>query len=359
MVVRASDGPRRTHALPAALAVWCLFGSTPANAADRVVIQKPGSTGKVVIEGRIEDFSAAGLELKPAAGGPIQRFSTAEVLDFETPLTAGQTRGLELWNAGEIAEAADQFELALKQEQRLWMRREILAELVRCAVRRGDFAAAGSRFQAIWKSDPGTRHLRVIPLLWGAEPVDSRARDAARGWMNGGNEVARLIGASLLLQDAEWERPAQVVLKELARASAGDLGALATWQSRRRDATDGKLNPGELAFWERDLKDLPADLQAGPCYLLGLAFAARHDYELAAAYWMRLPVLCDYDYVLTARATLEAGRALSRIGQKAEAERVFQETATRFAGTTSAREARDLLTSRAPSPVSSSSRDQD
>ncbi|MCY2963940.1 MAG: hypothetical protein NT069_09895 [Planctomycetota bacterium] len=317
-----------------------------ARAEDKVVLRKPGSIGRVTVTGQIVEFSGKGLDLKPTGGGSFQHYPADEVIDIETDRLPSHERGLKLWQEEDVDGAVEQFELALKQEPRAWGRREILAELIRCAVRRSDYASAGVRFLALYKSDPETRHLRVIPLIWVNESISETALTSARGWLNGANDAARLIGASLLFQDRELGRSAQSTLRDLAKNGPDTLRPLAQWQLRRDEAFSGRVVPGELVYWEHSINSLPADLQGGPSYLLAEAASRRHDHELAAAYWTRLPVLCDYDYRLAARATFEAGRALAKIGQSQEAETMFRETVERFPGTSSAREAEDQLRAR-------------
>jgi TolA-binding protein len=99
----------------------------------------------------------------------------------------------------------------------------------------------------------------------------------------------------------------------------------------------------QTAQWQRRIDELPEELRAGPSYLLGRAYAMRHDYELAAATLLWLPLMDDHDFRLAARACLEAGAALEKIGQRAEARTLFQEVTDRFADTSSADEARALL----------------
>src|SRR5690606_39665800 len=58
---------------------------------------------------------------------------------------------LPIWGLAEFGrhhyvEAEAAFDEALRVENRRWVRRDLAAMLVRCAVRRGDYATAGTRF---------------------------------------------------------------------------------------------------------------------------------------------------------------------------------------------------------------------
>jgi tetratricopeptide (TPR) repeat protein len=244
---------------------------------------------------------------------------------------------------GQVDEAIRELETAVKKESRTWVRREILAAIVKCGLRRGDYVLAGSRFLALVKNDPTTRHFRTIPLVWAPETIPRDARAEARVWLNGQVEAGRLIGASLLYDDAESGLEARGVLKTLASSTDARVRSLAQMQAWRAEVFGG--NPGKLqaAQWQRRIDELPEDLRAGPSYLLGRAYAMRHDYELAAATLLWLPLMDDHDFRLAARACLEAGAALEKIGQHAEARTLFQEVTDRFADTPYADEAKALL----------------
>jgi TolA-binding protein len=114
-------------------------------------------------------------------------------------------------------------------------------------------------------------------------------------------------------------------------------------QAWREVAFTGEREREQIKRWQERIDELPEDLRAGPNYLLGRAWAGRHDYEQAAAALLWLPLVDDHDFRLAARACLEAALALDRIGQHAESQTLLQEVATRFADTPFADEARALL----------------
>ena len=91
-------------------------------------------------------------------------------------------------------------------------------------------------------------------------------------------------------------------------------------------------------------------MRAGPAFLLGRAYAARHDYELAAATFLWLPLVDDHDFRLSARACFEAAVTMSKIGQQAESLRLYRETVQRYGETPSAAEAQRRLKAAAEPP---------
>jgi len=309
-------------------------------AEDRVVLQRANLSARVTITGIIEDYTGAEISIRTEAGEPLRTYPSAEVIEIQTAQTDSQTRGLRLLADGHSEEAVREFDQALKQEPRIWVRREILAALVRCGLRQGDWVAAGTRFLALVKSDPKTRHFSLMPLIWAPETISRDARGAARLWLDGATEPARLIGASLLYDDAEWGKEARSALKPLSSSADSRVRSLAQMQAWREEALRGSPGVRQTAQWQRRVDELPEELRAGPSFLLGRAYAALRDYEMAAAAYLWLPLVDDHDFRLAARACLDAGRALEAIGQTIEAHTLFLEVSERFADTPFAAEAR-------------------
>ena len=329
------------------LSICAAFGvmaaATCAAAQDKVILQRPNLSSRMAISGFVVDYTGIEVSIRTDSGEPVRTFPSAEVVEIQTSQTEAQTTGLKLLAEGQVDEAIRELETALQKESRTWVRREILAAIVRCGLRRGNYVLAGSRFLALVKSDPTTRHFRTIPLVWAPETISADARAEARVWIEGPAEAGRLIGASLLYDNAEAGPEVRAVLKKLSSSADPRVRSLAQMQGWRAEVFGG--NPGKLqtAQWQRRVDELPEDLRAGPAYLLGRAYAARHDYELAAATLLWLPLIDDHDFRLAARACLEAGVALEKIGQTAEARTLLLEVTERFADTPFADEAKSLL----------------
>jgi len=325
------------------IALCVLTVANGSAAQDKVVLQRPNLTSRLTISGLVIDYTGTEVSIRTDSGEPARTYPAAEVVEIQTAQVAAHTQGLKLLAEGKVDEAIRELESAVQKESRTWVRREILATIVRCGLRRGNYVLAGSRFLALLKSDPTTRDFRMIPLVWAPETISRDARAEARLWLAGQVEAGRLIGASLLYDDAESGVEARAVLKKLASSTDARVRPLAQMQAWRAEVFGG--NPGRLqtAQWERRINELPEDLRAGPLYLLGRAYAMRHDYELAAATLLWLPLMDDHDFRLAARACLEASVALENIGQQAEARTLFQEVVERFAETTFAEDAKALL----------------
>ncbi|HTI51710.1 MAG TPA: hypothetical protein VL475_12185 [Planctomycetaceae bacterium] len=333
---------RRVTLLFLALAIALLTGRI-AHAEDKVILQRTSLSARVTVSGTVENYTGTEISIRTDNDEAPKTFPSADVVEIQTAQTDSHTRGLKLLADGQAEQAIRELDVAVKMEQRTWVRREILAALVRCGLRRGDYSAAGARFLAIVKSDPTTRHFRVIPLVWAPETISPEVRREALVWMNGRVEAGRLIGASLLYDDREMRKEARSVLKELSSSADDRVRVLAQMQARREEALAGSPGKMQTAQWQQRIDEMPEELRAGPYFLLGRVYAAQHDYELAAATLLWLPLVDDHDFRLASRACLEAGVALDRIGQHAEARTLYREVTVRFADTPFADEAADLL----------------
>jgi len=320
-----------------------LFLIAPAVAQDRVVLKR--GDGRITVTGVVEDYTGRQITIRSPQGNSVNNYDAAEILEIETPQTERHARGLKLLAEQQFEPALRELEVALKDEKRLWVRREILALLVKGALRVGDYAAAGMRFVALHDSDPTTRHFKLIPLIWGPQPVSELLRTDAQTWLYRESDASRLLGASVLLFDAKSAEAARGEIKELSSSPDTRVRMLALAQSWRLEPTGE--TPGELQLkrWQVRIDEMPEELRAGPYYLLGRAHFLRKDYELAAATLLWLPTADDHDHHLAARACLEAGLALAAIGQANEAATLFREITVRFADTPFAAEAAARLKS--------------
>jgi tetratricopeptide (TPR) repeat protein len=353
----------RLETVPATRVTVLLLASTIAlltiatgQAQDKVILQRTSLSARVTVSGTVENYTGTEISIRTDNDDAPKTFPSADVIEIQTAQTDSHTRGLKLLAEGQVEQAIRDLDVAVKMEPRTWVRREILAALVRCALRRGDYSAAGTRFLAILKSDPTTRHFRVIPLVWAPETISPDARREALAWINGRVEAGRLIGASLLYDDRETRKEARSVLKELSSSADDRVRVLAQMQARREEALVGTLGKMQTAQWQQRIDEMPEELRAGPYFLLGRVYAAQHDYELAAATLLWLPLVDDHDFRLASRACLEAGVALDKIGQHAEARTLYREVTVRFADTPFADEAADLLKRAEPDSATSETR---
>ncbi len=228
---------------------------------DRVLIQRKGSSSRIGIRGRIIDYTGKKLTLETLAGKD-QEIPADEIISVETSQTEPHIRGLIAFTKRRFQQAETEFEKSLLEETRTWVRREILAMLVRCDLVQGDLTSAGTRFLLLVKSDPETRHFKLIPLVWSERTMKPDLKNAARGWLNGELEVERLIGASILFADRDYGPRAGIELESLATCTNLNVRLLARTQLWRSKLRKGNLRKDELDRWETDIELLP---ETGSC----------------------------------------------------------------------------------------------
>lgn len=313
------------------------------DATDKVTLQPEGKTSRVTFTCRILDYTGEKITVLIKLNGEERTFPASTVVSTETVQTGPHVKGQALFLNGRTAAAEKEFVRALEIEPRKWVRREILALLIRCDLVQGEYESAGSRFLSLTESDPVTRHFKLMPLAWrsGAKP-QSLVSSAAR-WVKRSDPIAQLVGASWLLDDAKYGDLAQTTLKQLSLTSDRRLRELAGAQLWRLRVREGNVNDLEADRWEGQIERIPADLRGGPYYVLGMARLSRREYAKAATALLWLPLVYRDDHLLASRAALEAGRALERDGQRDEAATMYREVVFRYRDTEFAQDAAALL----------------
>jgi tetratricopeptide (TPR) repeat protein len=244
---------------------------------------------------------------------------------------------------GKIAEAAKSFRSAHSEEPRAWVRREILAELIRCELRAGDVVSAVSAFEGLIKSDRTTRHFHLIPLCWTDEKPSPEYSSAALVWRRSDNAAIRLVGASALLETESYRKDALDLMKRLAVDRDRRIPLLAEAQLWRSRLSQGPITAHDVSRWQRRIDGMPEELRGGPYFVLGRAQQQRNQHEAAARSYLWLPLVYSDNHFLAGLACLKSAEALARIGQINEALTLYREAAARFADTPHAAHARTAI----------------
>ena len=324
---------------------------------DKVVLQRKGSSSRITRSGIIVDFTGTKLTIRSRKNTSVNTYDADEVVEVRTPQTEQHRKGLKSFARGDIERAVASLELAMIEETRDWVRRDILAMIVRCALRRGDLIAAGSKFLALWQSDPTTRQFKLAPLTWGTRNITAALRSESLGWINLNTEASRLLGARHLLTDERHAARAKNEMNELASSIDLRIRLLARAQLWRLRIREGNLTPSEMKRWQSKIEEMPEDIRGGPFYVLGRGYLVRREYDRAATALLWVPLVYDDDTHLAARACLEAADALREVGQSGQSRALYREVTTRFVGTPFADEAASLLKSE-ESPPAKTSRDE-
>lgn len=313
------------------LAFLVVHGGLPAQ--DQVVLQVEGQSSRMVLPCQIVDYTGEKITVQFKSGAAQKSYPAEQVVEVRTDWLDSHERGRKLFAERHVDDAVRSLQEALVAEKRTWVRREILALLIRCALRQGDRATAGTRFLMLVESDRSTRHFGLIPLVWAPEAVAEAAKTQARAWLSQEADVARLLGVSLLLDDGQLGETAQQELPALLRSSDERVRQLAQAQSWRVKLRKLDVSDLELQRWDSRVQAMAASLRGGPSYLLGRGWAMRREHDRAATAFLWLPLMDDSDPRLAARAGFEAAESLRRLGQTDDARRLLREIATRFPDT--------------------------
>lgn len=319
-----------------------LYFSAAAAAQDRVTIQKPNTLRPIILSGQILDYTGQVLTIR-GVGSNTQTIGADAVVGIETNYEQDHLDALAALTANETDKALDLFAAALKREPREWVKREIMAGIVRCHLRHNDWVAAARQFIDISRSDDMTRHWGTAPLVWSPLAMNAQLLQQARLWMGGDMESARLIGASWLLLDPMYGEAAQHEMRRLSQTTNGRVSSLAKTQAWRVALATNDSGAIIVDSWRGDIERLPENLRGGPQYLLARALLQADERRLAAAELLRVPLVYAENEWLAARALGEAAELLQESGLEREADTLYAELLARYGWSAGAAESKRRL----------------
>ncbi|QDT64055.1 tetratricopeptide repeat protein [Calycomorphotria hydatis] len=311
-------------------------------ASDRVILRSESGASQIPVVGTIIEYNGEEIHIQT---GPtaVRIFETDRVIEVETPQQESHRQAIAAINSQKFAEAQELLAKALDDEQRDWVRQEIMALRVTNALSLGDRQRAITAFLALAEQDKQIRHGGLIPLEWERKPAPKELVAAARVWLKQRSETAQLIAASILLTSPAEKREAEDVLNKLSISFKPEIYALARVQLWRGQLIESPSTPGALRNWEQRIHEMPESLRGGPYFVLGEAYADILDHERAAAAFLWLPLVYDHDPYLAALAELRAAEHLRKVGRYGEAFTLCREVTNRFSYTPSSERAAKLI----------------
>ena len=93
--------------------------------ADKVVLQRKGSSSRIIRSGIIVDFTGTQLTIRSRESTNVKTYDADEIVEVRTPQTQQHKKGLVSFANGDVERAAAFFELAMIEETRDWVRREL------------------------------------------------------------------------------------------------------------------------------------------------------------------------------------------------------------------------------------------
>lgn len=327
------------------LTLWCCLAPNAwaQSVRDKVTLldEKTGSRTRVLCT--VIDHTGEFIRYRVRDDAPVTVKPSSQVISIETPQTATHIKALENYAAGNTKQAVVLFEQALTEEYRDWVRRDILAMLVKCALRQDDYAQAGNRFLILYQSDRTTQYFKSIPLMWKTSAPTAELKTSALNWMNQSTPAAKLLAASALLFDPKYQGSAKLDLQQLRSHTDERVRNLALTQLWRLELPDRKVDAATLDAWQDKIHSMPKELRGGPYFVLGEGRRLRREYDRAAMALLWVPLVYDHDYQISALACLNAADSLKAIGQEDEAMALYHEVAVRYGQSTYAQDAAQIL----------------
>lgn len=317
--------------------VWLLLVTTAA-ADDLVTHTGPGGRGPATqVAGQIVEYTGRQLEIE-VSGGIRRKFNADQVVDVQTDCKPDHVAADALYAKQDYAAALAKYQPALTADTRRWVRRRILAQMVRCYRAQGALAQAGENFLLLLKDDPDAVDFDAIPLAWLPGDAAAVAEAKANEWLARDDlPAAALLGASHLLQSPRSATATQK-LQTLVNQRDVRIAWLAEAQLLR--GSIATIDEAELRRWADKITRFPQKLRAGAYYTLGRAWFQRQQPESAALYLLRAPILYPHDHPLAAESLLLAAEALNKANQQSDAQRLVRELAASYPQSRAAKEAR-------------------
>ncbi len=319
------------------------LGSGQAQAIDRVVLQQPAGGGQIAITGTILDYTGESITIRPRQGGTIARHVSSDVIEVTTEYLPEHQLAIDLMSRGDWKAARAQLTATVEKEDRLWVRRIILSQLVRCAAALDEPLAAGRYFAALVQSDPQTIHAHVAPLDWTDQIPDEPLLLQAQQWLKSSHRLTRLLGASHLIRDNSLGPQAVAELQIILRSDEIAARTLAQGQLWKHRLNALELTSTEVARWEETIRSWPDRLQPGAWTVIARGHEHFGQWPQAAAAWIRLPVAFPDVDALAAYAGLRGAIAFQEAGQFAAARTMGEEISQRFASTRHGKDATNWL----------------
>ncbi len=346
--------PRTTHRF-LFLGFLCALACATDSWADEVVLLPLRHGGSATIRsGTIIDYTGSELKLETVAGR-VETIPVERIQEVRANWSAPHQTADGLLAEGRVEAAAASYRDARKLERRRWVVRRITAQLVSCYLALGAIDTAGDEFLALAADDPQVLHLDVIPLPWRAISVSKELDARARAWLvDTRTSFGPLLGASWLLGTSSREA-AIAQLTQMANGKEKTVALLAETQIWRTQLLSTKQ--ADVERWETIFERLPDAARPTACYILGDAWSRQNRPDLAATYYLQLPILYSQQRAASADALLAAGKQLEQAGQSQAAMNLYRELLQRYPASPAAASAKSRLpadSSTNPSPTTKS-----
>jgi tetratricopeptide (TPR) repeat protein len=299
--------------------------AAPEPSPDQVTWRKSGEVRERISRGTIGDISGASVVMKRGTDR-LDVIPLREVVRLQWNTPVAYDAAMAQLRAKDFDAATRSFEQALTGESREWAVREILAMKARALTMQDRTEGALEIVEQIHRSDPQTRHLIELPLVWDERvPVERRPRMTADD-LTAPSPLRQLVASSVLLDHPDLQAQATAVLRTLSTSPHSRLQQLAERQLWRRELLhpDG-IHRSTLAHRTQQVQSDDRRLRAISEFLLGRAWLKQGDFDRAVSSLLWLPLLEPFDPITTQLAADDAVSALQHAGFPEEAAALRQE----------------------------------
>lgn len=290
---------------------------------DEVELAAPLLGRPQVLMGVISELAGESVLLRTR--GVLKPIPLRDVRQLRFTHPAGYAEGLKQMQSGDWRAAVVNLTAALAVESRPWVLREIRAELAACHRNVGDWEAGIREVEEILATDPDSRHVLVLPLVWDERlPADKRCPgDASQ--LQSPAVARRLTAASALLFDTQHGAAAAATLLNLRKNGRGGTVRMAELQLWRLTIAEREtLRVSDVERLQERILEFSRAMRGPGEFLCGRAWRQLGDADRAAASLLWMPLAAPLDPATCTAALQEAAAVLQESGRPEAARRILQ-----------------------------------
>ncbi|MCA8989616.1 MAG: hypothetical protein KDA78_18355, partial [Planctomycetaceae bacterium] len=288
-------------------------------AAESVVYRSGQRGGMVSLNGQILDWTRQELVFAVTSPETTTRIPADSLVAFSAEWHPVHQQARTAYAEHRYADAEALFKQVRGENLRAWEKREVFAGLVRSSINQQKWVDALHHFDEMLLNSPYTLHQELLPLHWHSYPLSDDQRIWALSVLDGTDARHRLIAASWLLGTSQYVPRVEDTLKALLTEPVPEIRILAQAQRWRIELGTETLSDSALKRWERQRKDVPDELAAGPEFVLGQGHEKLFNKAVATSHYLWLTTMDTCDQQLVYLATSRAASLLEELGQPAEA----------------------------------------
>ncbi len=269
--------------------------------------------------GTIDDIPGDAVIFRTVAGNR-ERLRIEEIAELRFSRSPQWERGLVLRETGDLAGALSSFRAAMGVEDRPWALRELRGMVAGVLREQGQFSECVEVVQRILDSDPDSRHVIELPLVWDEQVPASRRMAVQAADLEASSALRRLLAASSLLGTADYRGACVVELRQQMLGARGTLKQLAevqTWRCQLHEAAE--LTVFQVDRWQERSQEFARPVRAVAALVVAQADLLLHrdDRALEGLLWCGL--VGSADAATTVTALKRAQEVMDRTGRTAGA----------------------------------------